>query len=407
MDPISITSIGVISSIGIGRQAFWEGCCQARSGVKPINVFDTSSYRSNVAATVVDFKPAEFMPPMVYRRMSPVSRMAVAASIEAVADSGLDLKTLERDRVAVLMGTAYGSSSHVDQFYLSLLNDGPRGAQPLLFPETVSNAPASHIAMYHQIQGPNATFCQNDISAEVAMIYAKSLLELDVVDVALLGGAEELSEILYACHDAVGGLNPIRVNSSEEVCPRPGSGIILGEGAAVLVMEKKASARQRGARIYGDLASDACTGDPAAIGHYVNSGDPVFNTCSQAMDQAGVKSDDIEHIDVSANFAKELDVMECDQLKKLFQRAFESLQVSPLKYLIGNFGAAGATRAAAILLGLYHQLSLPKVNLSALGTDQPELLKWIPSQGNKITHTLMTSSTFGGGSASLVFTRSK
>ena len=142
MTSISITGIGVISSVGIGRQAFWEGCCRARSGIKPVHAFDTSAYRSNVAASVADFRPAKFMSPMTYRRMSPVSRMAVAASIEAVEDSGLHLDALESDRVAIIMGTAYGSSSHVDQFYLSLLKDGPRGAQPLLFPETVPNAPA-------------------------------------------------------------------------------------------------------------------------------------------------------------------------------------------------------------------------------------------------------------------------
>jgi len=405
MEAISITGIGVISSIGIGRQAFWDACCQTRSGVRPISAFDTGSYSANVAATVVDFKPAEFMPPMVYRRMSPVSRMAVAASIEAVSDSGIDPKILASDRVAILMGTAYGSSSHVDQFYLSLLDDGPRGAQPLLFPETVPNAPASHIAMVHQIRGPNATFCQNDISAEAAIIYAKSLLELDVVDVALVGGAEELSEILFACHDAVGGLNPIRVDSPEEVCPQPGGGLILGEGAAVLIMEKTTSARQRGARIYGELVSDASTGELAAMGHYATKGDAVIRTGRQAMEQAGIMPADIGQINVSANYAKELDTMECEQLQRLFQYKKESLQVTPLKYLIGDFGAAGVTRAAALLLSLYHQCNLPEVPVSALSSVHTDPLRWMPSQSQKITHALMTSTTFGGGTASLVFGR--
>jgi 3-oxoacyl-[acyl-carrier-protein] synthase II len=360
-----------------------------------------------VAATVVDFKPADFMPPMVYRRMSPVSRLAVAASIEAAADSGIDFKTLESERVAILMGTAYGSSSHVDQFYLSLLNDGPRRAQPLLFPETVPNAPASHIAMFHQVQGPNATFCQNDISAEAAMIYAKSLLELDVVDVVLVGGAEELSEILFACHDAVGGLNPIRATDYEEVYPQPGGGIILGEGAAVLVMEKRRSAIKRGTKIYGNLVSDASTGDFSAMGHYAKTGDSVLRTCQQAMEQAGIKPTDIDHINISANYAKELDALEYRQLKKLFTDKQESLQVTPLKYLIGDFGAAGAIRAAAVLLSLHHQLSLPEVKLSMLSSDQPGAINWTASPNKKITKALMTSTTFGGGSASMIFTRSQ
>ena len=130
--------------------------------------------------------------------------MAVASSIEAVEDSRLVLETIDRERVAVIMGTSYGSSSHVDAFYLSLLKEGPRGAQPMLFPETVPNAPASHIAIYYKINGPNSTFCQNEISAESAMAYAVNLLSNDVVDVAIVGGAEELSEILFGCYDAVG-----------------------------------------------------------------------------------------------------------------------------------------------------------------------------------------------------------
>ncbi len=407
MTSISITGIGVISSVGIGRQKFWEGCCQAHSGVRPVIAFDTSSFSSNVAASVVDFKPASFMPPMVYRRMSPVSRMAVAASIEAVADSGIDLNALDKERVAILMGTAYGGSSHVDQFYLSLLNEGPRGAQPLLFPETVPNAPASHIAMYHKIQGPNTTFCQNDISAEVAIIYAKSLLELDVVDVVLVGGAEELSEIIFACHDAVGGLNPIRADSPEDVRPQSGAGMILGEGAAVLVMENRTSAIKRGAKIYGELVADACTGDPSAVGHYATTGNPVLKTCGQAMERAGIKPEDIEHVSVSANYIKELDAMECDQLERLFQHTQKLLQVTPLKYFIGNFGAAGATRAAAILLSLYHQISLPEVAISALSPDQTTPIQWTSGHSKCITNALMTSATFGGGSASMIFTRSK
>ena len=405
MDPISITGIGVISSIGIGRQAFWEGCCRARSGIRSISTFDTRPYSSNAAALVVDFKPAQFMAPMVYRRMSPISRMAVAASIEAVTDSGLDMKSLESERIAILLGTAYGSSSHVDQFYMSLLKDGPRGAQPMLFPETVPNAPASHIAMYHKIRGPNATFCQNEISAEIAMIYAKNLLDLDVVDVALVGGAEELSEALYACYDAVGGLNPIRVSEHEATDPIPGGGLVLGEGAAVMVMEKSHRARQRGAKVYGEMIAEAGTGDISAMGHYVTTGDSVVRTCQNAFANVRIKPADIDHINVSANYAKELDASECEQLEKLFTPAQKTLRVTPLKYLIGDFGAAGLTRAAAILLSLHHQISLPEVALSRLDASQPAPIQWETCRKKSIRHALMTSSTFGGGCTSLIFSK--
>ena len=170
--------------------------------------FDTEGMQSNIAGLVVGFDAGAFMPSRLYRRMSRISKMTVAASIEAVEDSGLDLEDLDRERVAVIVGTAYGGSSHVEAFFVSLLQDGPRGAQPFLFPETVPNAPASHVAMYHSITGPNSTFCQNAISGETAIQYACNLLNQKIVDIALVAGAEELSAILYQCYHAVGTLNP-------------------------------------------------------------------------------------------------------------------------------------------------------------------------------------------------------
>jgi 3-oxoacyl-[acyl-carrier-protein] synthase II len=405
MTAISITGIGVISSLGVGREAFWEGCLAARSGVRRITTFDTEPYGSNVAACVVGFKPAGFMSPMTYRRMSRISRMAVAASIEAVDDSGLCLDRMNRERVAVVMGTSYGSSSHVDGFYRSLLADGPRGAQPLLFPETVPNAPASHISIYHNILGPNATFCQNEISAETGMAYARSLLDQNVVDVVLVGGAEELSEILFGCYDAVGGLNKIRVKEGEDIQPKPGGGLILGEGAAVLIMERRESARQRGAKIYGSLAADVIAGEVSAMGHYAKDGRQMARAMVRSMEKAGIQPGDIDHVSVSANYAKELDLMEFEQIVSCLKCSDRELWVSPLKYLIGDFGAAGTTRAAAVLLSLHHQVFSPAIPVSTLRTAEEKPFEWGSCQPGTINKALMTSTTFGGGTASIIFSR--
>jgi 3-oxoacyl-[acyl-carrier-protein] synthase II len=204
MTDIVVTGIGIVSPLGVGREAFWDNCSNAKTGIKRTTSFDTSFLRSNIGGWVKDFDPSQYMPPGVYRRMSRISRMAVASSVEALKDSGLILDDTDRGRIAVIMGTSYGSSSHAEEFYISLLNNGPRGAQPFLFPETVPNAPASHIAMFHEITGPNSTFCQHEISAENAILYAQNLLLQNQVDVALVGGADELSAIQYSCYDAVG-----------------------------------------------------------------------------------------------------------------------------------------------------------------------------------------------------------
>ncbi len=405
MADIAITGIGLVSPLGVGREAFWENCKNARTGIRRITTFETSSLRSNIAGCVQGFDPSTFMPRGVYRRMSRVSRMAVASSVEALEDSGLVLDDMDKEKVAIIMGTSYGSSSSVEDFYVSLLKDGPRGAQPFFFPETVPNAPASHIAMFHKITGPNTTFSQNEVSSENAFLYARNLLLQKQADVALAGGADELSAMQYQCYDALGALNKTRVDSDGPVEAKPGGGIVLGEGAGILVMEKLDHALDRNARIYGILKSGVVAGGVANLGHYEDQGEQAGRTMSFAIAQAGIDPADIDQIDISANFSSELDCMEYDQLKKIFTTRNNHLMVTPLKYLMGDFGGAGAVRAGAILMSLYHQRPLPAVSAEILKCRPKHCLQWNTRTEGETQVALMTSATFGGGSASLVFTR--
>jgi 3-oxoacyl-[acyl-carrier-protein] synthase II len=329
--------------------------------------------------------------------------MAVAASIEAVTDSGIKLESLDRDRVGIVMGTAYGSSSHVDEFFMSLLREGPRGAQPFLFPETVPNAPASHIAMVHRITGPNTTFCQNEVSAENALAYARDLLALDVADAVLVGGADELSWVQFACYDAVKALQKIRASGSDPVIPRPGYGLVLGEGAAVLVLERPEKAAARGARCYGSLDAVALSGGSARVGHY-ESGAVYGRVIEGALVDAGLSPADVDQVHVSANFSKELDPMECEHLVGHFGSRLEALGVMPLKYLIGDFGGAGALRAAAALMSLREGKPLPTLSPRILRGEGDGDVDWMVTEsGRRCTNALMCSATFGGGCAALVF----
>jgi len=344
------------------------------------------------------------MPPAAYRKMSRVSRMSVAASIEALKDSGLDMDQVNRERIAIIMGTAYGSSSRVEDFYVSLLKDGPRGAQPFLFPETVPNAPASHISMFHDITGPNTTFCQNDLSAENAILYAWNLLLQGQVDIALVGGADELSSIVYSCYDALGALNKVKVTNGEQANPGPGGGLVLGEGSGILVMERLDFALERKADIYGIFKTGVITGGITSIGHYDTEGEQMGRAISLSLKNAGMEPDDIDRIDVSANFSGEAEQMEYARIKQIFGNRSGNLEVTPLKYLTGDFGGAGIIRAAAILLSIHHQEPLPSINIEALKRKSPGPVTWNRGAKRKIGSVLMTSSTFGGGSAGLIFT---
>jgi 3-oxoacyl-[acyl-carrier-protein] synthase II len=303
------------------------------------------------------------------------------------------------------LGTSYGSSSSIEDFFVSLLKDGPRGAQPFFFPETVPNAPASHIAMFHKITGPNTTFSQNQISSENAILYAQNLLSQDMADVVLVGGTDELSEMQYSGYDALRALNKTRVKNGEPVQPKLGGGIVLGEGAGILVMEKRDFALQRNARIYGVLRSGAMTGGMTAMGHYEAQGEQMGKAISMAIKRAAIAPGEIDQIHVSANFSGELDRMEYDRLASIFEERKNNLQVTPLKYLIGDFGGAGVIRAAAILLSLYHQSPPPTVQAEILKGHTQQPVSWDLHPTVKTQVALMTTTTFGGGSTSLVFTR--
>jgi len=337
--------------------------------------------------------------------MGRVSRMAVASSVEALQDSGLDMNSIDRERIAVIMGTSYGNSSHIEDFYISLLEEGPRGAHPFLFPETVPNAPASYIAMFHGITGPNNTFCQNELSAENAIMYARNLLLQNLVDVVLVGGADELSAMQYTCYDAVGALNKVRAEKGETIRPEPGSGFILGEGAGILVMERIDVARKRDARIYGVMKSGAIRGGMTDIGHYEIEGEQMARAVFLAIENAGMDPGEIDQIDISANFTGELDRMEYNQLRQIFRGRNDNLEVTPLKYLMGDFGGAGIIRAAAILLSIYNKLPLPTVNAEVLRSEAENFPVWNISTTGKTDTALMTSATFGGGTSSLIFAR--
>ncbi len=403
MTSIAITGMGIISALGIGKENFWKHIQAAKSGIKEITAFDTDSLKSNIAAYIDDFDPRAFLSPGTYRRMSRVSQMSVAASIEALADSGLDLSQTDRERIAVIMGTGYGSSEHVENFYKSFLSDGPRGAQPLFFPETVPNAPASHIAIFHQITGPNTTFCHNELSAENALAYGNNLLMTGQADTVLVGGADEFTEILQTCYNVF--LNDTRTDGKEPVHPKPGKGIVLGEGAGILVMETREQALKRNAKIYGLMASGVISGGISRVGHYEADGKQMGHTMAAALHQADVSPEQVDQINISAHYLAELGPMEFKQVTRLFQKKDQPLRVSPLKYLMGSFGGAGILRAAATLLSIYYQRPLPVINAEELMPDTKNNINWQISKKQKINTALMTSSTFGGGTASLVFAK--
>jgi 3-oxoacyl-[acyl-carrier-protein] synthase II len=406
MEEIVITGIGIISACGIGKEAFWKNCLEGRTGIVPIRSFDTSAYSSHLGAEARDFNPKDFMPPLKYRRMSRVSRLAVAASMEALKSAGLEITPQIAPSVGVIIGTGYGSTSQTDEFFVGLLKAGPEGANPSLFPDTVPNAPASQVSIYHGLQGPNSTFSHNEVSGEQALAYAFRLLQEDRAEVILAGSVDELSAVLFHSYSALQGLSSKR-RYEEGMRPfdRKRNGRVLGEGAGILVLEKKSRARERGARVYGSLAAYASTGASVGISQYEAGAEQMARAIANVLARAGVSPARVDYICAAANSTQELDRAEAMAIQKIFRKGSPMPPVSSLKGHMGDFCGSGAVRAAALLLSMRDEKVPPTLGLEDPEFDLDHVLE--RPRDRKIQHALLNGFSFGGSNVCLLFKKSE
>src|SRR5512136_542341 len=302
---IVITGLGIVSSIGVGKEAFWKNCLQGVSGIKPIQRFDVSSYRSRSGGQLpeIDFKA--FIKPANLRRMDRIGKIVVSAVRLALDDSGLNLKEADSSRVGISIGTGLGSSDTVDQFFRSLLKEGPTGAAPLLFQTAVPNAVTSHCAIEYGLKGVNITFSHKESSTEMAMAFAYQHLREGRGDILLSGGGDELSEPLYHVYSMLGALSPGKGKGTEGMRPfsEDRNGIVLGEGSGILVLERLEHAMKRGAKIYAELAGIGLSSSTDGLLRYDLRGDSI----ARAMSLAAQEPYTVDYVSVAANSTPDLD----------------------------------------------------------------------------------------------------
>jgi 3-oxoacyl-[acyl-carrier-protein] synthase II len=394
----------MVSSIGVGRETFWENCLRGTSGIKPIQRFDVSFYRSRLGGQLpeIDFKT--FIKPANLRRMDRIGKIVVSAVRLAIEDSGLDLKKEDPGQIGISIGTGLGSSDTVDQFFRSLLKEGPLGAAPILFQTAVPNAITSHCAIEYGIRGVNITFSHKESSAEMAMIFAYHLLKQGRADVLFAGGGDELSEPLYHVYSMLGALSPGRGKGEVEGM-RPfdqdRNGIVLGEGSGILVLETLEHAKRRGARIYAEMAGAGLSGSTVGLVRYDLEGDSI----ARAMSLAAQELHTVDYISAAANSTPGLDRGETLAIKKVFGKRTGEISVSSLKSMLGEFDGSGGIRACGLALSVYHGMIPPTI-----GTERrdPQCdLNLVLGQPKKkeIRSALLNACSNGGSNISLWFKR--
>jgi 3-oxoacyl-[acyl-carrier-protein] synthase II len=400
---VVITGLGIVSSIGIGKEVFWENCLHGVPGIKRIQGFDVSSYRSRLGAQLpeVDFKA--YIKPANLRRMDRIGKVVVSSVRLAIDDSGLDLREEDSSRMGISIGTGLGSSNTVDQFFRSLLKEGPLGAAPLLFQTAVPNAITSHCAIEYGIKGVNITFSHKESSTEMAMTFAYHLLKEGRADVVFAGGGDELSEPLYHVYSTLGALSPGRGKGAEGMRPfdQDRNGIVLGEGSGIVVLETLEHAKKRGARIYAEMAGTGLSGNTDGLLRYNFKGDSI----AKSMTLAAHELQAVDYISAAANSTPDLDEGEALAIKKVFGKEVKEISVGSLKSMIGEFDGSGGIRACGLALSLYHGMIPPTIGTEHLDPQCDLNVVLGQQKKREIRSALLNACSNGGSNISLWFKR--
>jgi 3-oxoacyl-[acyl-carrier-protein] synthase II len=356
--PLVITGLGVLAPNGIGKDAFWRNCLSGTSGIGPITLFDPGAYRCRCGGQVNDFHPEAYVGPKGLRTLDRTTRLALVATHLAMHDAGLEIGRTACDAVGVVLGSTMGSLRSISEFDLDGLRDGPRYVNPALFPNAVINSPASQVAIRFGLQGLNATIATGFTAGLDAIGYAMTLLKLGRLRAVIVGGVEELCLQTFLGFYKLGLLATTQDGTAPRYAPyqAPGTGMVLGEGAACVVMERSEDAHRRGASAYAELLSYSTAFHPASLYRYDPDATAAVQAVRQALQDAGVSSGDVDCISSGANGLHAADAMEQTAIHTVFGQQPVPRPVSVVKTLVGeSFSAAGALQVATMVGALVCQ----------------------------------------------------
>jgi 3-oxoacyl-[acyl-carrier-protein] synthase II len=356
---VAVTGIGVVSPIGIGRQTFWDNLTEGCSGIAELDRHTGTTELPTIAAAVRDFQARDFISSVHLRRMDRLSRMIVAASRMALDDARNVLDGTPPEDVGVVVGSAIGDVSESVANLGRILAKGPAFASPMLFPNLVLNAPASYVAMELGLTGSNLTVAQGEVSGEEAIRLGCDLIRAGRADVVLAGGGDELAPIVVDLYRRARALAGQR-GGPEWCSPYDAerSGLVLGEGAAMLVLESPARAAARAAIVYAQIAAEI---DLTLTSPLYDWPDSAAGMRRSPGGPFGLK--DVDLVCGSANSSRRLDACELDLLTRIFGEGASRVTATSIKGATGEFGAAGALSAAALCLALREQVVPPLCHL--------------------------------------------
>ena len=404
---VGITGIGCITPIGIGVDGLWSGLKRGRSAVRPVSRFDPAPFRSRLAAEVDGFDAVDFMAAKRARRLDRFGQFSVAAARLALDDAGLDPSRTDRDRVAVQMGSALGGVAYAEDQHQVYVDEGPANVDPLLALTVFTGAASCNIAIEFGFTGPNSTNGMSCASGAIGVGHGFRLIRDGEADLAVAGGAEApISPLCYNAFSMIRAMSKRNEDPSTASRPfdRDRDGFVMGEGAAVLVLEEWGHAVRRGARIYAEVCGFATTND----GYHMTAPRPDSAQSARAMtlslEDARTSPDEVEYVNAHASSTRLNDPAETRAIRKALGDRADAVPVSGTKGYYGHpLGASGAIEAAICSLAIERGWLPPTVNLAE---PDPECdLEYVRIGGREQRAGIVLSNSlgFGGINATLVF----
>ena len=402
VNDIVISGLGVVSPFGIGLDALSGGLAAGRSCVKEITAFDLSRCRARVGADFEGYEADQFDDSKTFGRTARCTQFAIISVSEALRRAAIDLDSIDNTRVGLFLSSARGAYEKTEKFYANLVEKGPRFVNPLLFQESVNNAPAAHVSLHYGFTGPCLALTSGGVGTTQAMAMGRLWLMQNKLDYALIVSTEALTQISHEAYSHAHGHAPVRLDGVHESCPfdQRRNGFVFGEGAVTLVMERQTAAQRRGVEAPVSVAGIGIAHDGYGVAKNDPHGSGIAMAMQQCLQVAGREADDVDWILAAANSSPVGDRAETRAIKRVFATA---PPVTSLKSVYGELeGAAVAMDVASAMVAMSHNTLLPTINYQQ---PDPECdLDYVADgvRDGELNVVMLNGCSFGGGAGSVL-----
>jgi 3-oxoacyl-[acyl-carrier-protein] synthase II len=414
MRRVVITGLGALTPIGNTLHEYWDGLKNGKSGAEIITRFNPEKFKTKFACEVKGYDSADFFDRKEVNKLDLYSQFALVATDEAIKDSGLDLEKIDKDRTGVIWASGIGG---LETFFIAIkqhvLGDGTPRFSPFFIPKMIADIAAGTISIKFGFRGPNFSTVSACASSTNSIIDAFNYIRWGKADIFVTGGSEAAIN-----EPGIGGFNALQAlstnNAEYKTASRPfdktRDGFVLGEGAGALIVEEYEHAKARGARIYAELAGGGMTADAYHVTAPHPEGLGARNVMKLAVEDAGLKPEDIDYINVHGTATPLGDVSETKAIIDVFGEHAYKLNISSTKSMTGHLlGAAGAIEAIAAILAIFHNTVPPTINFKVPDPDIDQKLNLTLNkvQNRNINVAISNTFGFGGHNASVVFRKAE